>query len=96
MPSHENIRKEKYISVESILFWVLFVLGIVVFLWALLGNSPTLEQALLIFILGMVIKNNFSINRIDTETELAKQKLESLDSKFNSLARDFKDHIKHK
>lgn len=93
MPRFEQ-KEEKIILAGDILFWVLFVLGIIVFLWALLGNSPTLEQALLIFILGMVIKNNFSINRINTETKLTKQKLESLDSKFNSLAKDFKEHCK--
>ncbi len=93
MPEYENLKEDKSVLVGNILFWILFVLGIIVFLWALLGNSPTLEQALLIFILGMVIKNSFSIN---TKTELTKQRLENLENKFNSLASDFKGHIKHK
>ncbi len=93
MPEYENLKEKKSVLVGNILFWILFVLGIIVFLWALLGNSPTLEQALLIFILGMVIKNSFSIN---TKTELTKQRLENLENKFNSLALDFKGHIKHK
>ena len=96
MPEYENLKEKKSVLVGNILFWILFVLGIIVFLWALLGNSPTLEQALLIFILGMVIKNSFSINSINTKTELTKQRLENLENKFNSLALDFKGHIKHK
>ena len=96
MPEYENIKEEKSVLIGKILFWALFVLGIIVFLWALLGNSPTLEQALLIFILGMVIKNSFSISGINTKTELTKQKLENLENKFNSLASDFKGHTKHK
>lgn len=96
MPEYENIKEGKSVLVGKVLFWILFILGIVVFLWALLGNSPTLEQALLIFILGMVLKNSFSISSINTKTELTKQKLENLESKFNSMASDFKQHIKHK
>ena len=87
---------KKTALIRDILFWILFILGIIVFLWALFGNSPTLEQTLLIFILGMVIKNEFSINKVNIKTELTKQKLENLDNRFNFLARDFKEHIKHK
>ena len=69
---------KKTALIRDILFWILFILGIIVFLWALFGNSPTLEQTLLIFILGMVIKNEFSINKVNIKTELTKQKLENL------------------
>lgn len=76
-------------KVEEILFWILFFVGIIVFLWALLGRSPTFEQGLLIFILAMVVKNSISIKGLNTE-------LHNLKKQFNALAADFKEHIKNK
>jgi len=82
-------KEEKTILVGNILFWLLFILGIIVVLWVFLGSSPTIEQALLILILGMTIKNSIEIKGLKSNSS-------NLENKFNSLARDFKEHIKHK
>ena len=84
----EYIKMPK-VEIQDILFWILFILGIMVVLWILLGKSPTIEQGLLILILTMTIKNS-------TEIKGLKSDFKNLENKFNSLATDFKNHIKHK
>jgi hypothetical protein len=49
---------------EDILFWVMFVVAIAVVIWYFFGESPTLEQALLILTLTLVIKGGFGIQRV--------------------------------
>ena len=82
-------KHEKITLIGNILFWTLFILGIIVVLWVFFGNSPTIEQALLILILGMTVKNSIEIKGL-------RSNLGNLEGKFNSLAKDFKEHIKHK
>ena len=82
-------REEKITRIGNILFWILFILGIIVVLWVFLGSSPTIEQALLILILGMTIKDSIEIKGLKSD-------FKNLENKFNSLASDFKNHIKHK
>lgn len=89
MPKYENIKKETSLLVGNILFWILFVLSIVVVLLIILGKSPTIEQGLLILILTMTIKNSVEIKGLKSD-------FKNLENKFNSLASDFKEHIKHK
>tara|TARA_Y100000310_G_scaffold345531_1_gene466101 strand:+ start:30297 stop:30533 length:237 start_codon:yes stop_codon:yes gene_type:complete len=67
-------------------FWTLFFLGIVMVLWLFFGNTPTIEQALLILILGMVIKNSVDIKGI-------RKDLSFLRKQFNALAKDFKSFL---
>jgi len=82
-------KEEKTILLGNILFWILFTLGIIVVLWIFLGRSPTIEQALLILILSMTVKNSIEIKGL-------KSNFNNLENKFNTLARDFKEYIKHK
>ena len=82
-------KHEKITLIGNILFWVLFILGIIVVLWVFLGKSPTIEQALLILILGMTIKNSIEVKGLKSD-------FKNLKNKFNSLASDFKEHVKHK
>lgn len=70
------------ISFKEIIFWFLFVLSIVVVVWLIFGESPTLEQALLVMILTLLWSSN--------------NRLTKLEMKFNALATDFKEHLKHK
>ncbi len=42
----------------DILFVVLAALTILIFLWYLFGNSPTLEQGLLLALLTLAVKNS--------------------------------------
>ncbi|MFH1592402.1 MAG: hypothetical protein ABIB47_03480 [Candidatus Woesearchaeota archaeon] len=74
---------------QDIIIWILFIISIIVAIWYLFGNSPTFEQAILVFILTILFTNNAKISEIKT-------KQESLERKFNALAKDFKEHIKHK
>ena len=76
-------------KIEEIIFWVLFSMGILVVIWYILGQSPTIDQALLILILAMVIKNSISIKGLKSDFKHS-------ETKFKALASDFKAHIKHK
>jgi len=69
------------VKLQDMLIWILFILTIIIVLWYIFGNSPALEQAILILILTLSI------------TTLVKMRV--LETKFNFLARDFKEHIKH-
>ena len=73
---------------EDVLFWVLFILALFVVGWLIFGNSPTIEQALLFLILTLVIKNSADLREL-------KEKAKNNEAKFNALAQDFKEHIKH-
>lgn len=68
-------------KIQEIIVWILIILSAIIILWYIFGNSPTLEQAILILILTLSI------------TTLVKLKV--LETKFNFLARDFKEHKKH-
>jgi len=74
---------------SDIIVIILFVLTIIMISWYIIGKSPTFEQSLLILILTITFTNSLSIKEIKT-------KLTNLENKFNSLASDFKEHIKHK
>jgi len=69
-------------KIQDIIIWILFILTIVMVLWYIFGSSPTMEQALLVLILTL------SITII--------VKLSVLETRFNFLARDFREHTKHK
>ena len=67
---------------------VLFVITLGVILWLFIGKSPTIEQALLLLILTLVVKNSTDLREL-------KQRTMNNEAKFNALAQDFKEHIKH-
>ncbi len=66
------------IRVSDIIIWIFFVLTIIFIFWYIFGNSPTLEQSILILILTLSIATIVKITKLET--------------KFNFLARDFKNH----
>jgi len=76
-------------KIGNIIIWILFILAVIVFLWYIFGKSPTFEQAILIFIAGMSITTLVKVNVVKT-------KLNLLERSFVHLAKDFKEHIKHK
>jgi len=67
-------------KVSDILIWAFLILTIVIVSWYIFGESPTLEQAILVLILTLSITSVI--------------KLSVLETKFNFLARDFKRHVK--
>lgn len=73
---------------EDALFWILFVMALIVVALLILGNSPTIEQALLFLILSLVIKNTSDLREL-------KERARNNEKRFQALASDFKEHIKH-
>ena len=69
-------------KIQDIIIWILFILTIIVIAWYIFGDSPTIEQAILILILTLSITTIVKISVLET--------------RFNFLARDFKKHIQHK
>lgn len=76
-------------KIQDILFWIVFIIGIIVLIWYFIGNSPQLEQVLLILILGIVIKNSITIQKLSSNVS-------NIEKGFGALAKDFKEHIKHR
>ena len=62
--------------------WIAILLAVVVVLWYVFGSSPSFEQAILVLLLGLSI------------TTLVK--LRVLETRFNFLARDFREHSKER
>lgn len=79
---HNYMDYQRKMKIKDIIIWILFILAVIVFLWYVFGKSPTFEQTILIFIASMSITTLIKINVLET--------------KFKFLAKDFKEHIKHK
>ncbi len=73
----------------DIVLILIAILALVTAAWYLFGNSPTFEQTLLIFILGMVMANGLRIHSFSA-------KMNYFEKSFSSLVKDFKEHVKHK
>ncbi|MFH0868652.1 MAG: hypothetical protein V1839_00320 [archaeon] len=52
------------LKIESAIAWILLIAGIVFTLWYIFGQSPTLEQSLLVFVLGILFKMQMSIGKL--------------------------------
>jgi hypothetical protein len=76
-------------KISDIIIWIMFILSISVVFWYFFGNSPTLEEAILVLLLMLTITNVI-------QTRTNNYRLRTLERNFHSLARDFKEHIKHK
>ncbi len=77
------------IKIYDILFWILFVLAVIFALGHIFGNSPTIEQALLILVISILFKFQSEIIKNTKETTVLK-------NSFINLAKDFKEHIQYK
>ncbi|MFH1711416.1 MAG: hypothetical protein ABH840_03840 [Nanoarchaeota archaeon] len=64
------------------MMWIAILLAVIVVLWYVFGSSPSFEQAILVLLLGLSI------------TTLVK--LRVLETRFNFLARDFREHSKER
>lgn len=51
-------------KIEDVVFVIFLIISIVLFLWFIFGNSPTLEQALLSILIGLSVKNHGDIREI--------------------------------
>ena len=66
-------------NILKILFLILFVLSIIFVIWYFVGDSPTLEQTLLMIILGLVIKNGISINDLENKKDFLEKRVDKLE-----------------
>lgn len=76
-------------KITDIIIVVLFVVTLITVFWYFFGNSPTLEQGLLILILTFM----FTIYGTVREQ---KSTLRLMEKSFLRLIKDFREHIKHK
>ncbi len=51
-------------KIEDIIFWIFLVIAIIFFLWFLFGRSPSIEQTLLVLVIGLVVKLHGDIREI--------------------------------
>lgn len=77
-------------NIANIIAWALIILGITFILWKFFGGSPTEFSILITLISGIL----FKIMALGSDLSALKEKVKSIDSKFNALASDFKAHIK--
>ena len=50
-------------KIIEIILWILFLLSIAIGLWYLFGNSPTFEQAIVIFLITSVFAIAINVSR---------------------------------
>ena len=84
------------VNIYDILFWIFFILAVGLILWYIFGNSPTLEQALLVLIITFLFKIQSNLIHEEYEIKELKKKFILMESSFIKLAKDFKEHIRHK
>jgi len=68
---------------------ILFMTTLIIIFWYLFGNSPTLEQGLLILILTFMFTIYGNLREQGSKLRLMEKSL-------IKLVDDFKEHIKHK
>ena len=72
------------LNIKEILFWIFLVIAMVLLIWNVFGNSPS-EFITIVAILFTILLKVISIS----------ERLTKIETKFNFLAKDFKEHIKH-
>jgi len=72
------------LNIKEILFWIFLVIAMALLIWNVFGNSPS-EFITIVAILFTILLKVISIS----------ERLTKIETKFNFLAKDFKEHIKH-
>lgn len=75
--------------ISQVLAVITFIIAVIFAFWYIFGDSPTLEQALLIFIVGATVTTLIEIRVLANDHKHLKRS-------FHALAVDFKEHVKHK
>lgn len=83
------------VTINKILFWIVFVIGVIFAVWYIVGDSPTLEQSLLILILIFLFKNQGVTRENKMRLRYIGKRLNSLEENFHRISEDL-EHIKHK
>ena len=81
-------------KIEDIIIWILFIISIGVGLWYLFGNSPTLEQALLVLILTVVFTISINLTKVSMEIKFLKKRFNKLENSFVRLINDLRSSKK--
>ena len=81
-------------KLQDVIIWILFILSIIIGLWYLFGNSPTFEQAILIFILTILFTIGAKINDIGARLKFLEKRFGKLEESFVRLVSDFKEKLK--
>ena len=77
-------------KLKDLILWILFIIAVIVSLWYLFGNSPTLEEALLVLILTILYATSTKISDIGSRLNLIEGRFNNLEKSFIKLANDFK------
>lgn len=80
------------LDMAKIISWVFLILGTIFFIWRLLGGSPTEFTTIMAFLMAIT----FNLVSVNSKVAKLEERSRNMESKFNALASDFKDHIKHK
>lgn len=72
------------VKLGDLIIWILFFISIGVGLWYLFGDSPTLEQAILVVVISFLITNML-------DTRETKIRFGLMERSFFRLADDFRD-----
>ena len=76
------------INIYEILFWIFFIIAIIMILWYIFGDSPTIEQTLLVLIITFLFKIQADVFSNSSEMRIMKDS-------FIRLVRDFKEQVKY-
>ncbi len=76
--------------IKDIILWILFILALSVIAWYLFGNSPTLEEALLILILTILYGVSIKISDIGARLGSVERRFNNMERSFIKLVNDFK------
>lgn len=72
-------------DIKNVLFWIFLVFSMFLFVWHVFGDSPTEFVALAALIFTVLLK-----------VSSVGERLAKLEMKFEYLAKDFKEHVKHR
>ena len=97
-------------KILDILFWILLIIGIILLLWYIFGNSPTELAITITFILTLLLKvwsisdnlNNFqyktilSFHKIREDINKTKEEINNIENKVNKIESKFTVLLKNK
>ncbi len=75
----------------DIVIWILFILSILVVLWYFFGDSPTLEEAILVLLLTLTITSIIQIKEVGFRLTSLERRFRNMEDSFIKIANDFRD-----
>ena len=80
------------VTLKDILFWITLILGLILVIWNVFGNSPTEFIALATLIVAVL----FQVWRTSDRQIRLEERFNYMGRDFKKLSEDFKQHIKYK